>query len=236
MIRSVVIVALVPLLMASWTAFAGPFEDGVAAYERGDYALAVQLWTPLAERGDPAAQFNIGLMFDAGRGVQEDDRTAVKWYRLAAEQGFAKAQFSLGTMYDRGEGVLQDAREAVKWFRQAADQRNAKARYKLAYLYEKGRGVEKDSKEAVRLYMQAAEQGLAEAQIKLGILYALGDGVPQDYVQAHLWFNLASAGGPPSELHDKAVRSREVVASKMTAAQVTKAKKLFSEWKPKVSP
>ena len=236
MVRIVVVVTLLPLLMAPRAVFAEPFEDGVAAYKRGDYALAMRLWAPLAERGDPAAQFNIGLMFDTGRGVREDHSTAVKWYRLAAEQGYAKAQFSLGSMYERGEGVLQDFKEAARWFRQAADQRNAKARYKLGYLYEKGRGIEKDSKEAARLYVQAAEQGLADAQIKLGILYALGENVPQDYVQSHMWFNLAAAGSPPGDFHDRAVRNREMVASKMTAAQVTRAQKLFNEWKPKVNP
>jgi TPR repeat protein len=236
MIRLVVVIGLLPLFMTPWTVVAGPFEDGVAAYERGDYARAAQLWAPLAEQGDPAAQFNIGLMFDTGRGVREDDETAVKWYRLAAEQGYAKAQFSLGTMYDRGEGVPQDFPEAAKRFRQAADQRNAKARYRLAYLYEKGRGVVKDSKEATRLYMQAAEQGLTDAQLRLGTLYALGENMPQDYVQAHMWFNLAVAGSLSGEVHDKALRNRDLVEKKMTTIQVTRAQKLFREWRPKVSP
>ena len=51
------------------TAIAGPFEDGVVAYNRGDYATALRLWRPLAEQGDTKAQFNLGLMYKNGEGV-----------------------------------------------------------------------------------------------------------------------------------------------------------------------
>jgi hypothetical protein len=35
---------------------AGPFEDGLAAYQRDDYATALKFWRPLAEQGDALAQ------------------------------------------------------------------------------------------------------------------------------------------------------------------------------------
>ena len=50
----------------------------------------------------------------------EDDREAVRWYRLAAEQGDADAQLNLGIMYFNGEGVPQDYVQAHKWFNLAA--------------------------------------------------------------------------------------------------------------------
>ena len=34
------------------TAAAGPFEDGIAAAQRGDYATGLRLWKPLAVQGD----------------------------------------------------------------------------------------------------------------------------------------------------------------------------------------
>ena len=55
-----------------------------------------------------SAQFNLGLMYDKGEGVPQDDAEAVRWYRLAAEQGHAEAQANLGWMYDAGRGVPQD--------------------------------------------------------------------------------------------------------------------------------
>jgi len=71
---------------------AGPFEDGVAAYQAGEYAAALNFWRPLAEQGEADVQFNVGLMYDKGKGVPQDDAEAVKWYRKAADQGHADAQ------------------------------------------------------------------------------------------------------------------------------------------------
>jgi len=70
----------------------------------------------LAKEGDADAQRNLGLMYDLGVGVPQDDKAAVKWYTLAAEQGYAKAQSNLGIMYANGEGVIQDNVYAHMWF------------------------------------------------------------------------------------------------------------------------
>ena len=76
-------------------AVAGPFEDAVAAYKKGEYETALRLWRPLAERGSSSAQFNLGLMFSYGRGVPQDYATAVAWYQKAAAQGNAAGQSNL---------------------------------------------------------------------------------------------------------------------------------------------
>src|SRR5258708_5317015 len=104
---------------------AGTFEDAVDAHARGDYAKALRLIRPLANDGDASAQFNLGLTYMAGQGVQQDDAAAVLWFRKAAEQGNALAQSNLGTLYLYGRGVAQDDTEATMWFRKAADQSDA---------------------------------------------------------------------------------------------------------------
>ena len=76
-----------------------PLEDGIAAYQRGDFAAALQLFQRLAERGDASAQCNLGVMYEQGRGVAQNYREAMKWFRLAAVQGNASAQSNLGVMY-----------------------------------------------------------------------------------------------------------------------------------------
>ena len=53
-------------------ASAGQLEDGTAAHDRGDYATAVTLWRPLADRGDAHAQFLLGTMYENGKGVTQD--------------------------------------------------------------------------------------------------------------------------------------------------------------------
>jgi TPR repeat protein len=116
-----------------------------------------------AARGDVEAQVTLGSMYSSGEGVPEDDREAVRWFRLAADQGYARAQFYLACMYGGGFGVSADSGEAARWYRKAADQGMAEAQFYLALMYEEGRGVPEDDEEARRWMRLAAEQGLVEA-------------------------------------------------------------------------
>jgi TPR repeat protein len=123
---------------------AADYKDGLAAVHRGDYATALKLLTPLAQKGHAWAQYNLGVMYDQGEGVALDDKEAVKWYQAAAEQGNSTAQFNLGVMYNDGRGVAQDYKEAVKWYRLAADQGFPQAQGNLGRMYGLGRGVAQD--------------------------------------------------------------------------------------------
>ncbi len=138
------ILAVFLALVLSAPSLAANFQVGWEAYDRGDYARALQEWGPLAEQGDAGAQVGLGVMYSNGWGVSQDDAEAVKWYRLAAEQGDAMAQFSLGFMYDDGRGVPRDSAEAVTWYRLAAEQGDASAQINLGFLYDSGRGVTQD--------------------------------------------------------------------------------------------
>lgn len=68
-----------------------------------------------AAEGDPAAQFDLGTMYDVGEGVVRDLKEAAKWYRKAAEQGEVAAQYNLAIMFDSGEGVEKDIVKAYAW-------------------------------------------------------------------------------------------------------------------------
>lgn len=74
---------------ASDPAIAGPHEDAIAAYDKGDYVTALVLWRPLADNGNTTAQFNLGIMFSNGQGVAQDYTVAAVWFRKAADQGNA---------------------------------------------------------------------------------------------------------------------------------------------------
>lgn len=101
-------------------AVAGPYEDGLAAYDKGDYATAITLLLPLANRGNLLAQHELGFAYLASL----EKAQAVAWFRKAADEGFADAQTTLGLLYRDGQGVPQDYSQAVAWFRKAADQGN----------------------------------------------------------------------------------------------------------------
>ena len=77
------------------------FQRGLSAWNKGDYATALQEWRPLAVGGAPDALFYLGAMYDFGFGVPENNNLAADWYLRAANKGHAKAQFNLGTLYMR---------------------------------------------------------------------------------------------------------------------------------------
>ena len=220
--------AIVLLLSFAAPVAAGPLEDTTTASGRRDYAIALRLWRPLADQGDAIAQFNLGLTYDKGWGVPQNDAEAVKWYSLAADQGDADAQINLGGMYHNGRGVPQNDAEAVKWFRLAADQGDARAQFNLGFSYDNGRGVPQNHAEALKWFRLAADQRNANAQNDLAVMYTKGEGVPQDFVRAHMWFNLSAARG-----EQRAAKNRDSIAKRMTAAQIVEAQKLAREWQPK---
>jgi TPR repeat protein len=99
---------------------AGRFEEAIAAYNRQDYANALQLLRPLAESGNVRAQFLLGFMYEGGMGVLQDDIEAAKWYRRAADTGDDIAQYHIGIMHLNGEGVPRDLVRAYMWLDLAA--------------------------------------------------------------------------------------------------------------------
>lgn len=101
-------IQLLYFLALATPAFAGNFEDGVAAAARNDYVAALTLWTPLAESGDKRAQHNLGVMNQMGLGVTQNYQKALHWYRQAAEQNYPDSQNNIGVFYDKGLGVASD--------------------------------------------------------------------------------------------------------------------------------
>lgn len=96
------------------------FDKGLQAYDRGDYAAALQEWRPLAEQGVSGAQYRLGVFYAYGIVVAKNYKTARKWYEKAARQGDAPAAYELGLMYEIGRGVVEDRHMAAYWYQQGA--------------------------------------------------------------------------------------------------------------------
>ena len=86
------------LIWGSAGAFAGPWEDGMALYNRGDYEPAIRLFRPLAERGNPKAQQQVAVMYRNGEGVPQNPKRAFMWFSFAAARGDAKAKAAVRAM------------------------------------------------------------------------------------------------------------------------------------------
>ncbi len=181
-------------IFLSLSASAG-VDEGVTAYNNGDYAAAIKEWQPLAKSGDANAQHNLGLIYQYGYGVKKDLVKAAVLYRKAAEQGDTSSQIKIGLAYEEGLGVKKDASKAVEWYRKAAEQGDAKGQLFLGIAYEVGQSVPKDAAEAVSWYRKAAEQGDAQAQTNLGAMYYSGRGIEKDFLEATNWIRKAAEQG-----------------------------------------
>ena len=175
-----------------------------------------------------------GPFEDAQEADQKGDyATELQILRPLAGQGNALAQLGLGVMYAKGQGVPQDYAQAFVWYRKAAEQGDADAQTIVGLMYANGHGVPQDYTQALIWYRKAAEQGDVRAQFGLGLIYANGHGVPQDYVRAHMWFNIAAAAAGASDASVRdSVKWRDLVATRMTPAQIAEARRMASERKP----
>jgi len=99
---------------------AASYQEGIDAYAKGNFAVALKKLQPMAEQGNADAQLRLGLMYREGNGVPKDDKQAVAWLSKAAEQGQVEAQENLGFSYAKGLGVERDWVQAGKWFSIAA--------------------------------------------------------------------------------------------------------------------
>ena len=99
-----IISAVIVLIGLAAPASAG-LDEGLAAYERGDYEAALREFRPLAEQGLATAQYILGDMYAKGQGVPQDYAQAVVWYRKVAEQGDAEAQYNLGVTLEAGSSA-----------------------------------------------------------------------------------------------------------------------------------
>ena len=107
--------AFVLALSTSARSEAGPFEDGVVAYDQGRYGLAKVLFEGLVETGHGSAEAMLGIMYFNGQGVVQDRFIAAIYFYKGARRGNANAQLALGSLYIQGIGVRASTANAYKW-------------------------------------------------------------------------------------------------------------------------
>ncbi len=186
-----------------------------------------------AKRGDPEAQFELGLYYHEGTELGPDYAAAAMWFQRAAAQGHAAAQLALGKMQLNGEGMLPDESQGTRWIQKAAEQGYAPAQEELAFMYENGIGVIQDNVEAYRWAAKAAEQDFPEAQYHLGCMLSSNSPgkIAPDLVAACTWLNLAAAEG-----HQESEELLATLKARLSPAQLEEVKRRAEQWKRTHSP
>ncbi len=182
---------------------------GHRAKKQGDFEKAASCFQKAADMDFDLAQYNLGICYSNGEGVEKDDSKAFFWYKKAAEQGVPEAQFNLGFCYSHGKGVEKDAKQAVSWYKKAAEQGVPEAQFNLALCYSDGEGVEKDAKQAVSWYEKAAEQGVGDAQYNLGVCLMKGEGTKKSLSSAVPWLEKAASSADTQRIREMAKQALE---------------------------
>jgi TPR repeat protein len=200
------------------------------AMQKGDFKTALNELRPLAAKNDPNAQFLLGMLYDSGKGVAQDQAVAAKLYRKAAEQKHLIAQLFLGVMLYSGQGVKKDYKEAARWLRAPAESGNDEAQFYLGSMYANGTGVKKDEAEAIRWLEKSAAQGNTRA---MGLLAsALFSRYSQsrndkDLVDAYVWSHLAAEYDPVQAT----TSARVLIAKYCNEDQKKRGERAMAEWK-----
>jgi uncharacterized protein len=124
----------------------------------------------LAGKGDPAAEYDLAMMYMNGSGVPKKESEARKWLERSAEHGNSAAQYELGAALLDGRGGIQDYRAALKWITLAAEGGYGKAQFALGIMYRSGTGTPADDVKAyIWLNLAAAQEVDGAATIRDGV-------------------------------------------------------------------
>ena len=141
-----------------------------------------------AEKGWPAAQYNLGLLYEQGLYLDKDERQAFEWYCKAAQQGSTEGMTAVGMCYYNGSGVKAYLKQAISWLTKAAEEGDMRAQLLLAEIYAKDDRCKNKNKTLYWFCKVAEKDPLREAELKQFVL------VPPYYDQVppepQLWYKV----------------------------------------------
>ncbi len=201
-----------------------------------DLARAAMLYKKAADAGVVQAQYNLGMLYYDGRGVEQDYVQAAELFLSAAtDHGHSDSQFSLGVMHEWGQGVPQDYARAMQLYKMVADKGVAKGFHNMGNLIANGKGVPADLARAARLFRRSLALGFEQSRVNLGLIehdlaimdaaamgdaaaqttlagwYTSGRGVPQDYRKALELFEAAADEGDGRAQYNLGIMYRDGV-------------------------
>lgn len=122
----------------------------------------------LADQGNIKAMYDVGKLYERGRGVKKDITKAAEFFQKSASAGYPSAQARLGILYFEGRGVKQNYNKALSLLNAAANENIPSAQFQLANMYELGTGVSQNLQKAIAWYKKADKYGyyLAKAKVE----------------------------------------------------------------------
>ncbi|KAF0188956.1 MAG: hypothetical protein FD168_1175 [Desulfobulbaceae bacterium] len=121
------------------------YNYAMALIHQNNYPLGIHTLTKIGEKGDAAAQFQLGIMYEYGFGVSPDIYQSQTWYRASAESGYLPAKQRLTV-------ISQEFSKGLPALRESAERGDIGAQHSLAIMYKYGLGVPEDEKQSLFWY------------------------------------------------------------------------------------
>ncbi|MCH9715744.1 MAG: SEL1-like repeat protein, partial [Gammaproteobacteria bacterium] len=167
-----------------------------------NYKEALAAYALAAQKNNTIGLFDLGLIYQYGKGLPVDNNKAEELYLKAAEHGHVRAMVQVAGIYLHDSGKFRHEKIAADWYEKAAKQGDRDALYQLGHMSEKGQGISKDMRKAVDYYQSAVDKGNAKAVLALAGLYARGEGVAKDSNKAAtLYQTLSDRGNGNAQYH-----------------------------------
>ena len=200
------------------------FDKAKLQEENGQFQQALQTYLEASRKGNPEADFRLGLIYETGENdIKQDYKLAMSYYMNASNYGHPKAMANLGNMYYNGLGTQQNLQEALRYFQKAAEKDNAAATNSLGVMYLKGEGgLPKNSNKALAYFQKSAFLGDITAYNNLGNMYFNGIGVNEDKAKAFEYYMKAAMQKNPEAMYKVAIMYEKGIG---VQTNVTKAKK-----------
>ncbi len=150
-----------------------------------------------AKANDPVSKYNLGLIYEKGKGEPVNAAKAKDLYLQAAEDGHTQAMVQLAGFYFNGIAGPRDHQQALNWYRKAAEKGDRDALYQLGLMSETGVGTKLDFDDSIKYYEQSAQKGDAKAMMALARMYQYGIGVDINHQRAAELYKALSALNNP---------------------------------------
>jgi TPR repeat protein len=147
-------------------------EEGIKAYQKGDYTTSARIFEQAAVLGDANAMYRLGYQHERGLGMEADGKLALRWFEEAAKRGDTDAMNGLSAIYYYGYGVTADTCAAHQWTHKALelDGKNRTALFNMGYDYYYGNCVIRDLAQARKYWQKGADLGDDDARFNLALL------------------------------------------------------------------
>lgn len=182
------------------------FSEGKKAYDTKRYEDALKEFLPLAEKGNPEAQFYIGVLYYYGYAVSQDWQLAFEWFEKAARQKDVRGLYQASLLILNQKVRQDDQAQALMWLSEAAEGNYVPAQATLGYLYLLGNKIAKDCRRAKNLLEAAAFANDVSAQKYLFRYYSEGACQDVNYPLALMWLKKAADAGDEQAIYDLGVK------------------------------